>query len=55
MPEKTAQCRYTGRYQRCTSPAIDPVGEVLLCHEHLARAMELLKARGFTITAPKED
>lgn len=54
MTEKTVQCRYTGKYQRCGNQAVDPVGEVLLCTEHLGRTMELLRARGFTITAPND-
>lgn len=55
MPEKTAQCRYTQKLQRCPNPSVDPIGEVLLCLQHLARTVELLKARGFTITPPKEN
>lgn len=56
MPEKTAKCRVYTRYaNRCTGDAIDPLGEVLLCQRHLAAAMQLLTAQGFTITPPKEN
>ncbi len=51
-PVGVIRCRYTGKYQRCTGEAIDPVGEVLLCHEHLARTIELLRAKGFRVEAP---
>lgn len=53
MPAKKdpiVRCRYTGKYQRCTGEAVDPIGEVLLCTEHLARAVELLRSRGVEVT-----
>lgn len=40
------QCRYSGKYQRCGAEAVDPAGEILLCHTHLALALELLQRRG---------
>jgi hypothetical protein len=46
------QCRYSGKYQRCGNEAVDPVGEVLLCAQHLGRTIELLKAKGFVVTSP---
>lgn len=54
MPTRNPQCRYTGKFHRCPNEAVDAVGEVLLCIEHLGRTVELLQARGFTVTPPKE-
>jgi hypothetical protein len=54
--EKAMKCRYLNRYAvQCTGEAVDPDGEVLLCTRHLGNALELLKVRGFTITAPAAD
>lgn len=47
------RCRYLDRFGgQCTGEPIDPTGEVLICTKHGARFIELLKAKGFTITAP---
>lgn len=56
-PDRPTTCRYLNRHEnRCTSPVVDEVGEILLCHSHLARALELIrrgmKQTGIT-TAPK--
>ena len=41
------RCRYLRRNEQlCTAEAVDPVGEVLLCSKHLARAMQLLNRAG---------
>jgi hypothetical protein len=54
--EKAMTCRYLNRYAvQCTGEPVDPDGEVLLCTRHLGNALELLKAKGFTITAPATD
>jgi hypothetical protein len=51
--EKAMKCRYLNRHAvQCTGEPVDLEGEVLLCTRHLGQALELLKARGFTITAP---
>lgn len=42
---KGPQCRYTNKLTRCSGEAVDPLGEVLLCEMHLARALELLRRR----------
>jgi hypothetical protein len=47
------RCRYLTRYgNQCTGEPVDDSeqAEVLLCTRHLGNAIELLKARGFTIT-----
>lgn len=52
------QCRYLTRHaNQCTGEPVDATeqAELLLCTRHLADALELLKARGFTITPPKEN
>lgn len=51
------RCRYLVRHlNQCTSEVVDPDGEILLCAQHLARALELIK-RGMKTTgitkAPK--
>jgi hypothetical protein len=46
------RCRYLGKFNRCTAEAVDPVGEVLLCAQHLARAIEFLRSLGMKIQAP---
>jgi hypothetical protein len=49
------QCRYLTRHgNQCTGEPVDTSeqAEVLLCTRHLSDALGLLKARGFTITAP---
>ncbi len=51
-PVGVIRCRYTGKYQRCGEVAVDPYGEVLLCQGHLARTIELLRAKGFRVEAP---
>lgn len=51
--ERIVRCRYQGKYLACTGEAIDPVGEVLLCTSHLLLTIELLRAKGFTVTPPK--
>lgn len=52
------QCRYVSRHgNRCTGEPVDTSeqAEVLLCQRHLGAAMQLLKARGFVITAPTKE
>lgn len=52
------QCRYLSRHgNQCTGEPVDTgdQAELLLCTRHLGNALELLKARGFTITPPKEN
>jgi len=49
---RKAQCRYTQKFNRCPNPAVDSVGEVLLCMEHLGRTIELLRNQGFRIIPP---
>lgn len=40
------RCRYLDiRENRCTAEAADPLGEILLCPAHLARALELIRRR----------
>ena len=46
-------CRYLGkRDNQCTAEVVDPEGEILLCPEHLGRALQLIqrgmKASGIT-------
>lgn len=37
-------CRYLGkRDNQCTAEVVDPDGEILLCPEHLARALQLIR------------
>jgi hypothetical protein len=37
-------CRYLGkRGEQCTAEAVDPDGELLLCAEHLGRALQLIR------------
>ena len=46
-PAAVVRCRYLDRNSnQCTGEAVDPLGEVLLCTRHLARALELVQARG---------
>lgn len=49
----TARCRMISRREQCTGEAVDPVGEILICQRHLARAIELLAAHGYTVLAPE--
>lgn len=47
------QCRYLRRNDaQCTAEAADESADLLMCTKHLGRAIELLKAKGFTVTAP---
>jgi hypothetical protein len=55
MRRQTDQCRYLTRSEnRCTGEVVDNTeqAEVYLCTRHLGEAVQLLKARGFTITPP---
>lgn len=37
-------CRYLGkRDHQCTAEVVDPDGEILLCTEHLGRALQLIR------------
>lgn len=52
------QCRYLTRHgNQCTGEPVDATteAEALLCRRHLGYLLELLKASGFTITAPGEE
>ncbi|WP_157437240.1 hypothetical protein [Actinoplanes subtropicus] len=52
------QCRYVTRHgNQCTGEPVDTSAqaEILLCTRHLGNALELLKARGFVISPPKEN
>lgn len=43
---RLVRCRYLRRNdEQCTGEAVDELGEILLCTKHLARALELVKAR----------
>lgn len=43
-PPRAVRCRYLDRLSnQCTSEAVDPEGEVLLCVHHLGRALELVR------------
>jgi hypothetical protein len=47
------RCRYLGRRGiQCTAEVVDDQGEIMLCQHHLARAVELLANRGFTVLLP---
>ncbi|MEU7742000.1 hypothetical protein [Nonomuraea sp. NPDC049158] len=49
-PERRPICRYLVRHlNQCTSEVVDPDGEILLCAQHLARALELIR-RGMKST-----
>jgi hypothetical protein len=55
MSRPTTQCRYLTRNgNQCTGEPADMgvEAEALLCTRHLGDVLELLKAKGFTITAP---
>lgn len=46
MTDRLVICRYLRRdANRCTAEVTDAQGEILLCVEHLARALELVRAR----------
>jgi hypothetical protein len=47
------QCRYAVKYEPCGNEAVDPLGEVLICHRHLALTIELLAAHGYTVQLPE--
>lgn len=49
------RCRYLrrGAAGQCTAEAVDELGEIMLCQHHLARTMELLASRGFTVLLPE--
>lgn len=45
VPAKTptvVRCRYTGKYLGCGEPAVDILGELLLCTTHLDLARQLI-------------
>lgn len=47
------RCRYLRRNEeQCTAEVVDEHGELLICAKHLARAMELLAQRGFSLMPP---
>jgi hypothetical protein len=48
-----ARCRMISRREQCTGEAVDPLGEILICRRHLALAIELLAAHGYTVLAPE--
>jgi len=46
VPTKTptvVRCRYTGKYLGCGEPAVDILGELLLCTTHLDLARQLIR------------
>lgn len=46
MSDRAIRCRYRRRNDdMCTGEAVNPDGEVLLCTKHLARAMQMVRAR----------
>lgn len=48
------RCRYLRRNNaQCTAEVADEQGEILLCTKHLARAVELLRARGARVEVPQ--
>ena len=52
---RLVRCTVQNRFRDpCTGEAVDPVGEILLCPRHLAAAVELLRALGFTVLPPAD-
>lgn len=47
--ERIVRCRYND----CTAEATAGPGEIRICQHHLARVIELLADRGFTVLLPE--
>lgn len=47
------RCRYLRRNEaQCTAEVVDEQGEALLCSKHVARVIQMLGARGYTVLLP---
>lgn len=46
MSDRRITCRYLRKdSNQCTAEAVDPSGEILLCIKHMARTIEMVRAR----------